>query len=142
MFKSVKCLLCFVVALNLASCSNTNNAPVIKFSVDSNSIVIKNIDEASLFQVKNAYRANPDSINFISVLLTPNQTDSLQAEEDISGKTILQGDSIVFVPEKPFLTGKKYLVESYIGVKFADGGKLFKGTIKHNLEPQQQVLKR
>ncbi len=142
MFKSVKCLIYVVVALNLGSCSNNSNAPVIKFSADSSSIVIKNIDEASLFQVKNAYHTNPDSVNFISVLLTPNETDSLQNEEYIAGYTKLQGDSVLFVPEEPFLAGKSYLVESYIGVKFADGGKLLKGTIKHNLEPQQQVLKR
>ncbi|MFC3561733.1 hypothetical protein [Pedobacter jamesrossensis] len=124
------------------SCSNKNNAPVIKFSADSNSIVIKNIDEASLFQVKNAYRTNSDSVNFISVLLTPNETDSLQTEKEVSGKINLIGDSVLFIPETPFLKGKTYLVESYVGVKFADGGKLFKGTIKHSLQPQQQILKR
>ena len=58
----------------------------------------------------------------------------MQTEKNIVGHTELKGDSVLFVPEKPFLAGKTYLVESYIGVKFADGGKLFKGTIKHNLE--------
>lgn len=142
MFKGIKCLFCFCMMLNVLSCSNANNGPIIKFSADSNSIVIKNIDEASLFRVKDAYRINADSINFISVLLIPGETDRLQTEEDVLGKTNLRGDSIVFVPEKPFLKGKRYLIESYVGVKFADGSKLLKGTIKHRLEPQQQVLKR
>ncbi|MFC4212083.1 hypothetical protein ACFOWA_12860 [Pedobacter lithocola] len=142
MFKSVKYLFVFVVAINICSCNNTNNKPILKFSADSTSIVIKNIDQASLFEIKKVYQANPDSVNFISVLLTPGETDSLQDEINISGKTILRGDSIIFLPDKPFLKGKKYLVESYIAVEFANGSKLFKGTIKHNLEPQQQMLQR
>ncbi|GGI22909.1 hypothetical protein [Pedobacter mendelii] len=142
MFKSVKYLLVSVFALNIVSCSNTNNKPIIKFSADSNSIVIKNIDDASLFEIKKAYQANIDSVNFISVLLTPGETDSLQDEKNILGKIILKNDSLVFLPQEPFLKGKTYLVESYIGVKFANGSKLFKGSIKHNLEPQQQMLTR
>ncbi|RNL49626.1 hypothetical protein [Pedobacter jejuensis] len=142
MFKSVKYLFVFVVAINIASCKSKNNKPTIKFSADSSSIIIKNIDEASLFEIKKVYQANPDSVDFISVLLTPGDTDSLQDEINILGKTILSGDSLIFSPQKSFLKSKKYLVESYIGVEFANGGKLFKGTIKHNLEPQQQTLKR
>lgn len=142
MFKFVKSLLCFVVVINVVSCSNKSNTPIIKFSADSTSIVIKNIDEASWYQIKNIYRLNPDSANFISVLLTPNETDSLQTEKEIFGKINLKDDSILFVPQTPFLKGKSYLVESYIGVKFANGAKLFKGTLNHNLKPQQQLLKR
>lgn len=141
MFKFVKYLFVFVV-LNIVSCSNKNNKPVIKFSADSASIIIKNIDEASLFEIRKAYQNNSDSVNFISVLLTPAETDSLQDEKKIFGKVILKNDSLIFTPQQPFLKGKTYLVESYISVNFADGSKLFKGAIKHNLEPQQQMLTR
>ncbi|WP_316830687.1 hypothetical protein [Pedobacter aquatilis] len=142
MFKSVKYLLVFIFAINLASCSNTNKAPLIKFSEDSTSIVVKNIDEASLFEVKKAYQSNPDSLNYLSVILIPGETDHLQDEQEVSGHTVLNGDSLIFKPQVQFVKGKNYLVESYIGVSFADKRKFFKGTIKHNLEPQRQMLKR
>ena len=143
MFKGIiKFLFVAWIIINVVSCTNQRKKNIIKFSADNNSIVIKNIDEASLFQVKSMWKANPDSVTFITVLLTPGDQDSLQTEEEISGKVMVIGDSIVFSPSKPFLKGKTYLVESYVGVKFADAGKLFKGSIKHNLEPQQQILTR
>jgi hypothetical protein len=143
MFKGIiKFLFVFCLAVTVISCSNKSEKSIIKFSADRNSIVIKNIDQASLFQLKSMWKANPDSVNFITVLLTPGDQDSLQMEEEIFGKTLIQGDSVIFSPLTPFLKGKTYLVESYIGIKFADAGKLFKGSIKHNLVPQQQILTR
>jgi len=124
------------------SCSNTNNKPVIKFAGDSASIVIKNIDEASLLQVKNAYKANADTLNVISVLIKPGELDSIQDELEVPGKIKVLGDSLVFRPDQPFLKGKEYLVESYIGVKFATAGDLMMGKGKQNLKAQRQTLKR
>ena len=124
------------------SCSNTNNKPVIKFAGDSASIVIKNIDEVSLLQVKNAYKANADALNAISVLIKPGELDSIQDELEVPGKIKILGDSLVFRPDQPFIKGKEYLVESYIGVKFATAGDLMMGKGKQNLKAQRQTLKR
>lgn len=138
----VKYLFIVVVAILAISCSNTNSKPVIKFSGDSSSIIIKNIDEASFLQAKNAIKANPDSLNLISVLLTPGDQDSLQVEQEIYGKFSVKEDSVVFKPKTPFVKGKKYLVESFIAVNYADAKKLLTNGIKHNLQPQQQILTR
>ena len=142
MIKSVKYLFLVLLVINLASCSNTNKNPVIKFSADSNLIIIKKIDESSLYQLKNSLNQNIDSLDIVSVISIPNAEDSLQNEERISGKLKISGDSIVFTPKHVFTKGKTYLVESYLGVSFADKNKLFKGTINHNLQPQKQILKR
>ncbi|KRT17327.1 hypothetical protein ASU31_06560 [Pedobacter ginsenosidimutans] len=130
------------VVLFALSCSNTNNRPIIKFSEDSSSIIIKNIDEASLFQVKNAYQANADALNLVSVLIKPGDLDSIQDELEVPGKVKILGDSLVFNPDQPFLKGKEYLVESYIGIKFATVGDLIMGKGKQNLKAQRQTLKR
>ncbi|MDQ0641818.1 hypothetical protein QF042_005383 [Pedobacter sp. W3I1] len=130
------------VALFALSCSNANNRPIIKFSGDSSSIIIKNIDEASLLQVKNAYKANGDAINMVSVLIKPGDLDSIQDELEVPGKVKILGDSLVFNPDQPFLKGKEYLVESYIGIKFATMGDLITGNGKQNLKAQRQILKR
>jgi len=138
----IKYLFIVVVAIFLFSCSNTNSKPLIKFSEDSSSIIIKNIDEASLLQVKNAFKENPDSSNLVAVLLTPNDQDKLQVEKLIEGVFSVSGDSVVFKPALPFIMGKSYLVESFIGVNYADAKKLITNGIKHNLQPQQQILTR
>jgi len=131
-----------MVALFAISCSNTNNRPIIQFSDDSTSIIIKNIDEASLLQVKNAYKANADTINMITVLLKPGELDSIQDELEVPGKINIAGDSLVFNPDSAFVKGKTYVVESYIGVKFATMGNLISGTAKQNLQAQRQTLRR
>lgn len=131
-----------VISIFALSCSNKNNKPVIKFSGDSASIIIKNIDEASLLQVKNAYQANADTVNMVSVLIKPGELDSIQDELEVPGKVKFAGDSLIFNPDQPFVKGKDYLVESYIGVKFATVGDMISGSAKHNLQPQKQTLKR
>ncbi|WP_231460533.1 hypothetical protein [Pedobacter sp. Leaf132] len=142
MLKSIKYLFFALLVINLTSCTNTNNNIVIKFSPDSNLIILNKIDKKSIYQVKNDLKQNLDSSNLVSVVCIPGELDSLQDEETISGKLTLAGDSLIFAPDKPFLKGKSYLVESYLGTSFADRNKLFKGTIKHNLKPQTQLLKR
>ncbi|MGM9476817.1 hypothetical protein ACS5PU_10310 [Pedobacter sp. GSP4] len=131
-----------MVAVFALSCSNANNRPIIQFSGDSSSIIIKNIDEASLLQVKNAYQANPDSFNLVSVLIKPGELDSIQDELPIAGSIKISGDSLVFNPAKPFVKGKDYVVESYIGVKFATVGNLISGSAKQNLKAQRQTVRR
>ncbi|MGN7990462.1 hypothetical protein ACTJKC_24200 [Pedobacter sp. 22226] len=130
------------VFMSAFSCSNRNNKPVIKFSGDSTSIIITNIDEASLLQVKNTYQANVDTVNIMSVLIMPGELDSIQDELEVAGKVKIVGDSLIFNPDQPFVKGKDYLVESYIGVKFATVGNLITSSAKHNLQPQKQTLKR
>jgi hypothetical protein len=137
-----KYLALITVAIFALSCSNTNSRPIIKFSRDSSSIIIKNIDEASLLQVKNAYQANVDTLNLVSVLIKPGELDSIQDELEVPGKIKVSGDSVIFNPDQPFLKGKDYLVESYIGIKFATVGNLISGNAKHNLQAQRQTLKR
>jgi len=137
-----KCPGLIAIAVFAFSCSNTNNRPIIKFSADSSSIIIKNIDEASLLQVKNAYQASADTLNLVSVLIKPGDQDSIQDELEVQGKIEILGDSLIFNPEKPFVKGKDYLIESYIGVKFATVGNLISGNAKHNLQAQRQTLKR
>ncbi|WP_025143394.1 hypothetical protein [Pedobacter jeongneungensis] len=143
MFKRFfKCSVIVWVSIFVLSCSNRNNKPIIKFSGDSTSIIIKNIDEASLLQVKNAYKANADTLNLVSVLIKPGELDSIQDELEVAGKVKILGDSLIFNPDQPFIKGKDYLVESYIGVKFATVGNLITGSAKHNLQQQKQTLKR
>lgn len=124
------------------ACSNTNNQPTIKFSKDSASIIINNIEDANILQVKKLYQAHPDSVNFMSVFIFRTERDSLQHEEKVKGTYAFKDNEVIFKPNKPFDIGKSYLVESYINVEFASVKKMFNNAIKSNLEPQQQILTR
>ena len=125
-----------------SACSNTNNKPIIKFSEDSASIIIKNFDEVSLLQVRNAYLAHPDSNQLVSVWLQPGELDSLQDDIPVKGIYKVSGDSLVFSPATSFQKGESYAVENFISVEFANAGKLISGRAKYNLQPQRQILKR
>jgi len=132
----------FAIVMFALACSNTNKKPIIKFSRDSASIIIKNFDEASLLQVRNAYLANPDSNQLLSVWLQPGELDSLQDDIPVKGVYKVSGDSLIFTPGTIFQKGKTYAVESFISVEFANAGKLISGSAKYNLQPQRQILKR
>ena len=143
MFKSLfKFFATVILATVFVACNNTNNIPIIKFSADSSSIVIKNFDGASLLQLKNAYSANPDSNNLVNVFIRPGELDSLQDEIRVPGSLKFLSDSLVFYPSNPFQLGKSYLVESFINVQFATPGKLIVGQAKYNFQPQKEILKR
>ena len=143
MFKSLFKFLAIVVTTSfIVSCSGTNNKPSIKFSSDSTSIIIKNFDETSLLQVRNAYLNDADSNKLVSVFKQAGELDSLQDDILVSGKFKFAGDSLVFMPGEPFNKGSAYIVESYIDVKFGNAGKLITGKANYNLQPQKELLKR
>lgn len=143
MFKCFfKYLAVFAIMMFASACSHRNNKPIIKFSGDSASIIIKNFDEASLLQVKNAYATSPDSNQLVSVWMHPGELDSLQDDLPVEGTCKVYGDSLVFIPSITFEKGKTYVVESFINVEFANAGKLISGAAKYNLQPQRQSLKR
>ncbi len=131
-----------LLAMFVCACSSTNNKPAIKFSRDGSSIIINNIDEANILQIKKLYESNPDSVNFITVLVVPTDWDSLQREEEVYGRISFGKNNLKFSPHKPFAHGKTYLVESYIGVQFASIKKMFNHDVNSNLEPQEQLLRR
>ena len=93
-------------------------------------------------KVKNSEQANPDSLNMVTGLMSPGELDSLQDEIEVPGKIFVRGDSLIFKPSLPFLKTRRYLVESYIGVKYANAAKLLTGNAKQNLQPQRQILTR
>lgn len=143
MFKSLyKFLTIAAAAVSFISCSGRNKKPIIKFSGDSACIVIKNLDKVSLLRLKDAYAVNPDSSRLVTVLIKPGNRDHLQDEILVKGKIDLRGDSIIFKPDFPFIKGRDYVVESLIGVEFANAEKLIMGQVKTNLHPQRQTLKR
>jgi hypothetical protein len=127
----------------LMSCSSANNKPLsIHFSSDSTSIVFSDIDPAGLWQIKNRPGIDTAHADVVSVLEMPSDEDSSAMEHDVVGKLEVTDSYLVFKPEKSFISGKNYLVISYMNVKFATNQKIISGQLNHSVKPQQVVLKR
>ncbi|MGY0039751.1 hypothetical protein [Pedobacter sp. NJ-S-72] len=127
----------------LMSCSLANNKPLsIKFSADSTSIVFSDIDPAGLWQIKNRPGIDTAHADVVSVLEMSSDDDTSGIEHNVAGKLMITDSNLVFKPVKSFISGKNYLVISYMNVKFASNQKIISGQLNHSVKPQQVVLKR
>jgi hypothetical protein len=142
MFK-YKLYLFVILSLLILACNPTANKSLsIKFSADRTSILVSNIDESALFQLKNNINKDTTYQNLLTVLETPNDDDSTSMEREWPGKLTMNGNELEFKPDSPFIKGKSYLVETILNVSFADAEKLVKGKMNTSLKAEQQLLKR
>lgn len=127
----------------LISCSSANNKPVlIGFSSDSNSVVFSGINPAGLLQMRNTAGVDTAFSQFISVLETPSERDSLGIERMLKGEVRFTDSTVVFLPAVPFVAGKDYLVISYLNAQFANPTMIASGQLNHAVKPYQVILSR
>ncbi|NRF38630.1 hypothetical protein [Pedobacter foliorum] len=139
----VKVFLAFCAISSVFACTSTNSKPLlIGFSVDSSSIVFGNINEVGLLQLKNAPAADSVFHNLISVLQTPSEKDTAIKEMPIDGNISVKGNEVVFVPEKPFVKNRDYLVITYLNARFGNAEDIMKGELSYGVKPTQRVLTR
>lgn len=139
----VRTLLALSTTVLVFSCTSTNSKPLlIGFSADSASVVFGNIDPPGLLQLKNAPAADSVFYDLISVLETPSEKDTAVKEMPIKGKINIVGEEIVFVPEKPFVRGRDYLVITYLNSRFGNAEDIMKGKIHAGVKPVQKLLSR
>ena len=138
MFKGLNFLM-FLLVCGF-SCSTSNNKPLsINFSADSANILIYNIYPAGLYKIKNNIKTDTLYQKLISVLQTP-ADDSTSKEIEWPGMLTTTGDSLFFTPDKPFVKGKRYLVETILNVTFASGKEIVKANVGHTVKAQQKTL--
>jgi hypothetical protein len=143
MFTNTLKLASIICCCLLFSCKYTDNKALqIKFSADSSSILISNIESAALLQLKNNIKTDTMYQKLVSVLITPADDDSVTMEREWPGKLLMKDDKVVFTPDSPFLRGKTYLVETQLNMSFGDIEQVIKGQMNTGMKFQQQVLKR
>lgn len=139
----VKVFLAFFAISSVFACTSTNSKPLlIGFSADSSSIVFGNINEAGLLQLKNAPASDSVFNNLISVLQTPSEKDTAIMEMPIKGDISIKGNEVVFIPEKPFIKGRDYLVIVYLNARFGNAEDIMKGELSYGVKPTQKLLTR
>lgn len=143
MFNKVKIFATINLLWFLIACGSTNSEPLsIQFSSDSSKIIIKNIHDAGLYQLKKNLSTDSAYQNIVSVLQTPGDEDSLAMEIMYPGDLSILGDSIIYTPKNAFVKGKVYLVETMINTQFAKSEEIIKSQVGRQLKAQQQILKR
>jgi hypothetical protein len=124
-------------------CSTANDKLLsINFSADSAHILIYNIYPAGLYKIKNNIKTDTLYQKLISVLQTPADDDSTSLEIEWPGKLTTLGDSLVFTPDRAFIKGKHYLVETILNATFANGEEIVKADVGRTVKAQQKTLTR
>ena len=140
MLKLFSSIVCIFLCL---SCNSTDNKLLsIKFSADRSTILISNIESAALLQLKNNINKDTMYQKLVSVLETPADDDSVSMEREWAGKLRMIADTVVFTPDRPFLKGKNYLVETPLNMSFGDIKQVIKNKMRTAMNFQQQVLRR
>lgn len=140
MFKLYSAIFCVCVFI---SCNTSDNKSLaIKFSADSSTIVVSNIEAAGLLKLKNNIKTDSSYQKLVSVLQTPADDDSTSMEREWPGKLSMREDNVVFTPDSPFLKGKTYLVETQLNMSFGDIEQMIKGNVRARMNFQEQLLKR
>lgn len=127
----------------LMACSTANDKPLaIQFSTNRNSLIFSGIDPAGLLQLKNTPNIDTGFAKVLSVAEIPAINDSTGMEIPVPGKLQVTDSNVVFLPLRGFTAGKRYRVESYLNVRFANPVMLLSGKLNHGIQPQQVILVR
>lgn len=127
----------------LMSCSSANNKPLsVRFSPDSTAIIFSDIDPAGLGLIRNIPGVDTAHADLITVLETPADEDTTSMEHNVRGKLEVTDSTLVFRPAESFISGKNYLVISYMNAQFASTDKIISGRLNPGVKPQQVMLRR
>ena len=115
---------------------------MITFSPDSSAVVFSGIDPAGLLQVRNTPHIDTAYSKVLSVLQSPSDQYPESMEYAVPGKVMVTDSTVIFLPAKPFIKGQRYLVVSYMNVKFGTPAMIFSGKLSQNVKPEQVILQR
>lgn len=138
----VRKIITSILLVSIIGCSNENQSLKIDFNTDSTKIVVTNIKEAELFELKKMVPHAIPCGDILCVIETPTEGDSTGKEQERHGDIHFEGDSLVFVPKVPFKNGQQYMVETIIGSNFATTKDAFKGDIGHVVKTKSATLTR
>lgn len=143
MVKGFNTLVLLLALAGLIGCSSSNSKPLlIKFSADSTSILISNIDKPGLLELKRISADDSLYRGLIAVLQTPSERDTAIREEPVDGSYMTTDSNVVFTPLLPFVVGRDYLVITHLNSKFGDVKDIAKGTLNTAIKPAQKLLSR
>lgn len=138
---SVKRVIFFAVFL--FACSSANNKPLlIGFNSDSTAIVFKQIEQSGLLELQQLQPGDSTFNNLAAVLQTPSEKDTSITEQPVEGRFSVTGSNLVFIPARPFVKGRDYLVITHLNARFGNVKDVLGGELKNRVKPLQKLLSR
>jgi len=140
---AVRLFAVFYTVVCLLACSSANNKPLlIGFSADSSAIVFNHIDQSGLLQMQTGQNADSLLHKLVSVLETPSENDSTLKESPVEGRFKLSGTNLVFIPARPFVRGRDYLVITHLNTRFGQLKDALNGGLNNRVKPVSKLLTR
>ena len=114
----------------------------ISFDEKSSSLVVSNIDDYIINSLLQDSLIDSSLNKSLAVFIKTEDEDLQDLERPFSGKYTLEKNSIVFLPDIPFLKGKSYLVEVYLQNPSGDVSNLLKSgnSILQNQTIQKVII--
>jgi hypothetical protein len=130
-------------AVCLLACSSANNKPLlIDFNADSSAIAFNHIDKAGLLQLQTGQNADSLLHNLVSVLETPSEKDTTLKEAPVEGRFKVSDSNLVFIPARPFVKGRDYLVITHLNTHFGQLKDVVNGGLSNRVKPASKLLTR
>lgn len=140
---AVKLFTVFCTVVCLLACSSANNKPLlIGFSADSSAIVFNHIDQSGLLQLQTGQNADSLLHQLVSVLETPSENDAALKESPVEGRFKLSDTNLVFIPARPFVRGRDYLVITHLNTRFGQLKDVVNGGLNNRVKPVSKLLTR
>lgn len=126
---------CFV----FSSCSLKKGKEVeINFSTDSTAILFTGLDKVTLFRVKE----QTDSLLQELITVSELNEDRKAQEIAIKGKTFIKNDTLAFIPDLPFESGRSYLIKTLLNSSFGKTEDILKGDVGKSIKQKEKILVR
>ncbi|MNL34086.1 hypothetical protein D3C87_1560330 [compost metagenome] len=115
---------------------------MIGFSADSSAIVFNHIDQSGLLQLQTGQNADSLLHTLVSVLETPSENDATLKESHVEGRFKLSDTNLVFIPARPFVRGRDYLVITHLNTRFGQLKDVLNGGLNNRIKPVSKLLAR
>ena len=129
-------LIGFCCLIFLSCSSEEQNELKINFSPDSTTIIFSGLDEVNIF------RAKEQMDSLASELISVIETADDGREKPFTGKTIIEGNSLTFVPDTPFVRGRSYIVQTLLNSSFGKTTDVLKADVGRSVKRQEKILER
>lgn len=112
----------------------------IEFSADSSKIVLKGIEEANLYQLRQHLADAAFTETLINVLVEDNGVEL--KDSVVKGSLIVENKALIFTPHQPFVKGTTYVVQTVLNSSFGKTKDILKSDLGHTPKLQEKKLER
>ncbi len=136
-----KITLFFSCCLVFSSCFfKKEEAFKVSFSLDSTKIIFSGLEEVNFFQGRNRIEQGHIAENLVSVVAIDSEEGA--EEKTIKGQLLIDGKTLIFEPDTPFVKGQRYLLRTILNSSFGKTTDILKSDLGHTVKTYEKVFQR